>query len=487
MVVEVAMRRLVLIVGLAGVVAACSGSGADDASPSAPTPTDIVSSAPTTTHSAPPSTVATPVTALPTSPATAPSPTVLPDTSVGDGVVTLVADGVSEMWLAAVVDADDRPVVAYSDDGVVRLLRCDDPTCETGVRTRDLGYSGFDEPLVFDLALHADGSPVVIVQSWDAEYDTIHTCLDPTCSDVTQDGAPFVVSEFGHEEPCLYPDGTPCPVDFPSLSVGSDDLVRVMYFRPGLPGTVMLATCVDHECGLPAERVELAEFEGAYGADATSLFVDEDDRLVFGYSWDRDYDDTGLEVAVCADPSCTSGPETVLELTDSVVPRITDDPGDGFHVWYRTGAPGLPPEFATQEVMEGGPSAAAVAYSDYADAFVVQCDPSGCGEPQYVPVGEDWLLPFSTFLEVFTFADGMPGAFFHAASLDEPVPQLHVTRCDDDMCTSGTTEALGVAIDERSHRFVALDGSPGTPPRAVFVANGGLFMYTCADDTCTSP
>ncbi len=190
---------------------------------------------------------------------------------------------------------------------------------------------------------------------------------------------------------------------------------------------------------------------------------------------------------MCEDASCLTEPRVVFEADGGVLPVTTEGPDGGFFVWYVTGASGLPAELATGEVMEQGYAAVPAAYADYSDVMVAACDSDGCGEPQYVQPGEDWVAPFRGNLRLFTSDSGNLGGFFHHASLNEPTPQLHLISCENPECSSGDTHALGIAADEWHYRAFDVITSPGTPPKVVYAANGELHLYTCPNETCTTP
>jgi hypothetical protein len=395
--------------------------------------------------------------------------------------VTLVDGGVSEWWLEAETDPNGLPVVAYmTEDGSVHVLKCRDVNCENGVDELEIGYSPGDEALEFDLALFPDGSPVVVVQSWGYDVATVHVCLDPSCTE-------FSVVELADPEPCAYADGRRCDftVDFPEIAVGRDGLARVAYLTPANPTTVTIATCQDRACN-GWQWSPVAQLPPDSGTGAFSFRIDDQDRAIVGYWWEQGYDVQGTVVAVCEDASCASEPQVVFEVEGGVLPVTMEGPDGSFLVWYVTGAAGLPPELVTPEAMEQGDVASSI-YSDYSDLMVASCESDGCGEPQYVPPGEDWVLAFRTNLRLFTFEDGNTGALFHWESPNEPIPQFHIAVCTDPECSSGETRPLGIAADEMGYRAIDVIYSPGTPPQIVYAANGGLHFFTCSDDVCAGP
>lgn len=469
------MRRWIAFLLLTGVIASCDGGGSDGST----TATPGTQTLPASTSTMPKQESSTTTTS---------TTTTTKAIAEGGVLVTLVDRGVSEWWLAAEADSNGFPVVAYmTEDGSVQVLRCRDVSCENDVDQLKIGHT--EDALEFDMALLRDGSPVVVVQSWGLNYATVHTCSDPSCSE-------FSVVELGDPEPCVYSDGRHCEftVDFPRIAVGADGLVRVAYLTQTNPQQAKIATCQDQACGSgessngpPWEWSVVAQHLADTGsANPWSFRIDDNDRAVVGLWWEQGYDAQGASVTVCEDASCAGDPRLIFVVEGGVVPVTTQGTDDHFFVWYVTGAAGLPPELATPEALEQGYAAIPSIYSDYSDTMVASCDSDGCGEPQYVPPGEAWVQPLRFNPLFFTTDDGNPGVFFHHASRNQPIPQLHVTICDDRECSAGETHALGIAADERHYRAVDLITSPGTPIRVVYAANGAIHLYTCPDDICAT-
>jgi hypothetical protein len=162
-----------------------------------------------------------------------------------------------------------------------------------------------------------------------------------------------------------------------------------------------------------------------------------------------------------------------------VFPQTTQsDTESEYRVWYQTGSESLPVETAD-------PSANyASLWSEYADFMVAECTITGCQEGKPIEVGEDWLLAqASGGLRLFTYADGMTGAFFSHASRANPTSQLHVTICTDPACGDGVTQTLGV--DSIDGPFFDVITTADTPPQVVFRGfDETISLYNCSPAVC---
>ena len=282
----------------------------------------------------------------------------------------------------------------------------------------------------------------------------------------------------------MLPDGSECdrPIHYPSMVVGSDGLLRVVYMTQGDPMTLKVATCQRGHCNTDWEPEILDEPEwdwavidelpsGVY-TGAPSIRIDSNDRLLVGYWYSKGAEETQARVAVCEDASCVT-PADILTVDGAVFAQTTAGATDDeYLIWYQTGAEGLP-------VTSADPSDNyAKLWSDYSDFMVIQCNADGCADAMYVEAGEDWLLAQAATgeLQLFTNPDGSTGAFFNHASRNDPNFQLHMTTCTDRICTQGATEAVG--IDNISGGYFDVI-TTSTTPRVVYVTNeGAIHLYT---------
>jgi hypothetical protein len=111
--------------------------------------------------------------------------------------------------------------VRAPEEGAIRLLRCVDTACDEEPHVVFLDFVGYPEPI--DMAVRADGRPIVIAQSSDFLTAAMYDCEDRNCT-----AAAF--SEFVDAEPCIQSDGSTCSrASFPQTALGSDGLPRVVY------------------------------------------------------------------------------------------------------------------------------------------------------------------------------------------------------------------------------------------------------------------
>ena len=360
----------------------------------------------------------------------------------------------------------------------MQLLRCNDQDCVGPIDQIQFGSGGsvMGEVFAFDLALLSDGSPAVIIQtSWD-EFPYVWVCLDPSCEAIEN-----VV--LGPHELCMLLDGRPCDraVNYPSMVVGSDTLLRVVYITQSDPMTLEVATCLKGFCDTDWEFEVLDEPEWEHATidelpsgvftGAPSIRIDSNDRLLVGYWYSRGNEETQARVAVCEDASCVA-PADILAIDGAVFAQTTPGASDDeYLIWYQTGAEALPVTSADPSINY------AELWSDYSDLMVIQCNADGCADAMYVEAGEDWLLAQAAgALRLFTNPVGSTGAFFNHASRNEPNFQLHMTTCTGSICTQGVTEALGIDNIEGPNFDVV---TTSAAMRVVYVTNdGAIHLYT---------
>lgn len=447
------MSRLILISAsmLVCLVAACTGDGTTDSS-AATLPS---TSASETSVSVPTS----------TEPETTTTSTTF--AAVDSSHVVLDAGPAALGPIAGAVGADGFPLVAYvASDGELRLLLCSDVNCEG-----PLGQVAMDDPgehLDLDLAVGVDGSPVVVINVSGSDAAFLYWCSDPACTSV--ETVPIVDAEG---------------VRYPSIVVGSDGLASVGYITSGDPVKVKVATC-GRDLDICDGWALIDVLPSQVFTGAPSVRLDVNDRLFLGYWYSHGYETQESRVTVCPDAHCDEGNHETLVFEGGVFPQTTSgDAEDSFHLWYQTGSESLPIELLTDEALEEGAAAFPAIWSEYSDFLVAPCTPEGCDEPRHVPPGEDWLLPQAAGgFRLFTTGDNTTGAFFNHASRDNPIVELHVTICNDAVCTDGTTRTLGVnAIEGWLFDVIT---RPAAPPQVVFRSTDeAIELYNCSADTCT--
>lgn len=357
---------LILALGVIGFLLG-GREAADLADDVAPT---VISTMPPST-SAPPSTtmeLAGPLTTVPSTPL--PS---TPDSLSTTVPAAILADGFTWQTLLA-IDPEGGFAAAYFSeiDDAVTLLRCTDFGCsEASVIVLPGTGSVADEqhgelvPLIEDLVLDRDGSPIVMVSG---ETPTIHTCADPDCTSIE-------TSVFGESDEVAA--GTP------RLAIARDGLPRIAYADMSARA-VKLAVCRDPLCEIDS-RVTVTIHDDILIAGEVSIRIEADGRLFVGYETMREDRPFQATIAVCSDDACSTEP-VLFTFDDAVKPRWTRVDDGGFLAWYRSG-----PEI----IGEGDLDVSALL--DGWDLMVAECDDVGCGEGERIEVGWDLLMAWGGF------------------------------------------------------------------------------------------
>ena len=470
-------RSFFALVTVAVLTSACAGS--DDAAPeTTPTLTPTVQPSTTVVEATtvqPSTTLDQAVPTTTSTPTSTPEPsivettTVTPDASgeLGYEIVTLAPDA-EWHWLEAGVSDDGELFVVYISNGELKLLRCSDLDCTDRPDVKTLGNAL--ETWWFDAAVRADGAAAVVYLAIGDDEAGIFVC-DPD----SPQGC-FGSVGFGDNEPC-----DPCEssVDFMEIAVTPDGLPRIAYYN----GTKLkLAICEDPSCNVLTSIV-IDETPDNFAFGAPEIHIGPDGKLYIAYSRDRGPIPDGAVsealVAVCADPSCVTGP-IIFTFDDAGIVFTSHHTDTGFLVWTKTGLPYFPPEFAGLSEAD-----MVIAAGELADIEVAECDIDGCTEPQRVPIGEDWLFAAGS-LELVAIGDDATAAVFNHHSTQVAGFELQVTTCRDAICSDATTNRLGitdVAVDS-----IAAVKHPDSPLRIVYInEDGTLNLIKCDDDTCATP
>ena len=389
---------------------------------------------------------------------------------------------------------NDHPVVAYHDvtGGDLRVLRCDDPTCDgTGetITTPDpagaIDEIGSDVSLVLDAA----GNPVVsYYQHEEGDLVVLH-CDDPTCDgtgdsitrpdpkgqtdDVGEDTS-LVLDDAGNpvvvyvdsgvpglrllhcDDPNC--DGTESPVGLnergrdPVLRLDEAGAPAIAFWRVFQAGPKVLR-CDDPDCTGGGEIVAVADPDGLHGT-TPSLALDGAGHPVLAY---HEPEGADLRLVRCTDPTCA---------TDTI-----SNP-----------APGMQVRFPSLALNQQGYPVVAVHDATGDDLGLVVCNDPGC-------VGDDDHV--RTLVEA-GFVGHEPSLVLDAA--DNPVISHHdldesdlmVFRCDDPRCQAGgerstTPDSIN---DVGLWSSIALDAA-GNPVIAYYDDTlESLKLMVCDDVAC---
>ncbi|MDX1658447.1 MAG: hypothetical protein R3343_06475 [Nitriliruptorales bacterium] len=208
--------------------------------------------------------------------------------------------------------ADQSPLLVYHDGSSrqMRLARCSTATCDAPPETTTPGEG-------IDLALTADGAPVVVFRRSERGGVRLLRCLDADCTEANATAADDVVTSSGSPSVTTTPDGDPV-VAFQDLA--SEDL--------------RLSRCRSARC--PFLTGESVRVEGSVGHSPVALWSDGL-HLVH-----RDETSGRIELLSCAAPHCRRPTSTVVTATAAVGGAVAAavQPGGDIVVLYhddRTG------------------------------------------------------------------------------------------------------------------------------------------------------
>ncbi len=335
------------------------------------------------------------------------------------GTVLAAADGLTSIQL----DAAGNPVIAYSHEGLAKVIHCHDPDCADFSEPNAAGPAPTppdhsEEWTGLDLELDAAGNPVIA-----AGGAVIH-CVDPDCEQAASvvDFGPFV------ETPSLELDEAGNPV------VSS--------------GGLTLMHCVDPNCAdTPVFGRNFEEGEVRW----TSLALDAAGNPVIA-SWDwsagRDWS-APLLLTHCTDPNCQAPLSQVMldsgfSENDKAVSMVLDAAGN--------------PVMAVRQVQLDSPHVERLR--------VIRCTDPDCAGPFSAHEIADGGMDFSLALS----PTGLPLVAHGRGS-------LLLARCTDAAC-AGSPRATSVDNDFVSPRWVSMVvDNAGTAYISYYDANQGDLRF----------
>jgi hypothetical protein len=434
--------------------------------------------APTVVSTVPPSRSATPDTTIepvapPTTVLSTPLPSTTPESPSATVPAAVLADGFT--WQTYfVIDPDGGFAAAFFSevDDAVKLMRCPDLSCTESSAIVVPGTGSVPDeqhgelaPVIEDLALRPDGSPIVIVSTM--ESSTIHACADPDCASIE-------TAVFGESEEVA--------VGTPRLAVAEDGLLRIAYADFDAR-SLKLAVCEDPLC---ESRSAVTIHDDILIPGETSIHIEDDGRLFVGYEIMREGQLFTATIAVCTDDACSTEP-AISTFEDAVKPRWTMIDDEAFLTWYRSG-----PEI----VAEGDLDVSAML--DAWDLMVAECDTAGCGEARQIEVGWELLQAwggFSTDLRLLQTPSGQVVAIYGYWSPDHCAQLLKVVTLEPQAGTMGTELGtyvggpFSVSVTSDTELLLAYQGAEGEvhiveiPTTAPGPAESGLPLA----DACPTP
>jgi hypothetical protein len=353
-----------------------------------------------------------------------------PTSATGNSITSPDAEDDAGSWTSLALDSSGNPVVSYTGNDDLKVLRCGNPTCTAGniIATPDTAGAVRETSIVLDAA----GSPAVSYFDFENDDLKLLRCGNPTCTAGNTVVAPDTAGHVG-ESPSLALDGSGYPV--------------ISYFdRSEL--TLKVLHCGNATCTLG--NVFAAPDSFALFAFFTSLALDATGRPVVSY-WDL----SDLKVLHCGNSTCTAG--NTIATPDSA----------GIVGWYSS----LALDTAGNPV---------IAYGDVTnnELKVLHCGNPAC-------TGGNTISSPDTQGDI---------AFISLAldSSDNPVVsyygnyKLKVLHCGNPYCTSGNTIAVpDPALSSTLYTSLALD-AVGHPVVSYYVGElqADLKVLKCGDPDC---
>ncbi len=337
-----------------------------------------------------------------------------------------------------VLNGNGNPVISYvigfpEDD--LKLVVCGNPTCSSGnvITTVDSAGGGMG---FTSLALTASGNPVIAYAS-DAAVKVV-LCGNPTCtSGNTYSTIEAIGTSAAYTSLALNGSGNPVISYYSNVN---EDLKLVVCGNPACSSSNIITTVDSSTAGV-----------------FTSLALNSSGNPVISYYRWLNGVDGNLQIAVCGNPTCTSG-NVIITL---------DSGGDTGH--------------ETSLALSSG-DLPIVGYLDETNRAlkVAACADSTCATKTItlVTVAADGELDPSLILN----ASGNPVIGFH--NYDQAA--LSLALCANSACTSKTIKNLDTTHDVGMYTSVALTSS-GNPVISYYDADpSGLRIAVCGDIFCTA-
>ncbi|MCH8900607.1 MAG: hypothetical protein IH942_08995, partial [Acidobacteria bacterium] len=371
-----------------------------------------------------------------------------------------IATGFSGLDLT--VDASGNPVLVYGmweGENSLRLARCADPTCASGVAITTLSEEFTNAP---SLVLDSSDRPMVLAQGEpDATEDDsqpaltrLIACRDAMCDSRTETSIPQPGEFLSSAQVVLGPD------DVPLLSWV-------------LEGELWIAVCSDQVCTDPA-----VNSLGIAASERQSTVVGADGRPIIAFG-------TGSDVALlrCADPGCTR------PTSESAAPSEVNIGGEhwsvttvvvaGVGTWppvdISFDAVGAPLIVYPVDVGELGPEGEI----DFAIGLA-RCSDPGCVESTLITGSGLEFFEASAALP----ADGLPVFAWDAIYTTEE-EAVAVSKCADPDCAQAETNRIGPASMWFAPVItLAADGLPVLLYQDLSEEGSPVKVATCADPAC---
>lgn len=372
----------------------------------------------------------------------------------GPPVVSVVDDPTTNLVGSSpsiAIGADGLPAISYQDGTArsLKLAKCNDPACTGG----DEAIVTLDDPAnevgnPNDLAIGADGNPVIAYHDATLRDVKVVKCNDPACS--------------GSGETITVVAGAHAAGSWLSIAVGLDGNPVIAFFDDTDHG-LHVVKCNDPACVGGDETDTAVDTTASYVGFFASIAVPADGLPVVAY-----FDDTNnhLKVAKCNDATCAGHNETISEV---------DGPGmDFYYVSIAVGSDGLP----------------VISYkSEYQGTVrVCKCNDAACsGGDESIVVLDGPTPPVGAPTAIAIGADNLPVIAYQDQQLDA----LKVAKCLDSICSPPPVAHLTIVDHPAEAVASGIDiavGTDGYPVIAYHDSTAGrLKVAKCFTRSCFAP
>jgi len=338
------------------------------------------------------------------------------------------------------IGADGKPVIAYADSMAndLKVAKCLDVACTAAIVSL---VHGSENALggAISIAIGGDSYPVISYLDYTDGTLLVAKCNDEACRD-------------GDETISVVDDGNVGSDS--SITIGLDGLPVISY-RDRVNGKLKVAHCNDAACSGEDEVISTLNDAAASTGLNTSIAIGDDGYPVISYQEAPTPFSGALKVAKCNDASCAGGDETITTL---------DTTGAAF--------------FESTSLEIGADGNPVIAYPDTAAKAITIAK---CNDPACAGGDETFqALDFSTSymrLSLVLAPDGNPIVSYMGS--------LKVAKCNDDACT-GEDESIAIVDSEAQARSSSIAiGADGLPVISYSDGiTGALKVIHCGNVEC---
>lgn len=339
------------------------------------------------------------------------------------------------------IGSDGLPVISYFDgtNGDLKVAKCGNADCTSGNTLTTVDSTAALTGYYTSIAIGADGLPVIFYYDWTNSKFKVAKCGNLACSS-------------GNTITILVPQP---PFGFyNSIAIGADGL-PIISSDTNASRVLNVSKCGNAACtsGNTLTTVDSTGIVGYYN----SIVIGTDGFPVISY---LDSSNSGLKVAKCGDPACTSGNTfTIVDSTGSAGARTS----------IAIGADGLP----------------VISYIDWTnfDLKVAKCGDATCTSGNTLTtIDSASHVDYDTSIAIGT--DGLPVISY----LDtNPNYDIKVAKCGNATCTAGNTlTTVDSAGTIGAYHSIAI-GADGLPVISYFDQTNGDLKVAKEDNCGATP